>query len=145
MTEEVAITAGDSLDQEELRELYTSVGWTAYTRDPAALQKAINNSTFVATARAHGELVGLARVLSDDVAIAYLQDILVRPDFQHRGVGTALLERCLRRFGHVRQKVLLTDDQGSQHAFYRSLGFADVGDLDEVELHAFVRISGLND
>lgn len=140
---EIAVEAGDSFDQEELRELYASVGWTAYTRDPEALLSAVMNSTFTVSARATGELVGLARIMSDDVAIAYLQDVLVRPDFQHRGVGTAMLEICLKRFDHVRQKVLLTDEEKSQHAFYRSLGFTDVEDL-EVRLHTFVCIAGLN-
>lgn len=144
MSETVVITTEDSFNQEELRELYAAVGWAAYTRDPAGLLQAINNSTFVAAARVNGELVGLARVMSDDVAIMYLQDILVRPDYQHQGVGTSLLESCLDRFDHVRQKVLLTDDQRSQHAFYRSAGFADITDLGDVGLHTFVRIAGLN-
>ena len=41
------------------------------------------------------------------------------------------------RFAHVRQKVLLTDDEDRQHRLYRSVGYEDVTEIDK--LHAFVR------
>ena len=49
----------------------------------------------------------------------YLQDILVRPEHQRTGVGRQLLAVCLERYSHVRQKVLLTDDE-AQERFYES-------------------------
>jgi hypothetical protein len=39
----------------------------------------------------------------------------------------------------VRQKVLLTDDDPGQRAFYESLGFAETHDFDGGSLRAFVR------
>jgi ribosomal protein S18 acetylase RimI-like enzyme len=132
------IGAGDPVEPGELLELYESAGWSAYTADPDALVRAVAQSTYVVTARDDGALVGLARVLSDDVAIMYLQDVLVRPDRQREGVGRALLDDCLRRFAHVRTKVLLTDDEDRQHAFYRSLGFREIREVEP--LHAFVRL-----
>ncbi len=125
---------------DELVSLYRSVGWTAYAADPSALHAAVEGSSFVVTARVDGTLTGLARGLSDDVSIFYLQDILVSPDHQGRGVGRALLERCLERFAHVRQKVLLTDDEERQHRLYRSVGYRDVATVNDPPLHAFVRI-----
>ena len=68
-------------------------------------------------------LVGVCRVLSDDASILYVQDILVDPDHQRRGIGRALLERVLERYSHCRQKVLMTDDRPEQKAFYEALGF----------------------
>ena len=53
--------------------LYRSVGWIAYANDPIGLKTAIQNSFYVATAWIGDDLVGLARCLSDDVHIAYLQ------------------------------------------------------------------------
>jgi hypothetical protein len=58
-------------------------------------------------------------------------------------VGTALLGECLQRYGHVRQKVLLTDDRDSQHRFYKSRGYADTRHIKNVGLHAFVQIEGI--
>jgi GNAT superfamily N-acetyltransferase len=126
----------------ELARLYESVGWTAYTDDLDALSRAVANSTFVVTARVDGQLVGLARAISDDVSVVYVQDVLVDPTSQRQGVGRQLLERCLDRFSHVRQRVLLTDDEPHQHRLYRSVGLHDVAELRNPALHAFVDIDG---
>lgn len=125
----------------ELVELYDAVGWTRYSSDPDGLARAIDRSTYVATARDdEGELIGLARCLSDDVSIMYLQDVLVHPDKQRRGIGRAVAGACLDRFGHVRQKVLLTDDEPGQAAFYEQLGYRDLQDVGPQKLMAFVRL-----
>lgn len=131
------------LPLDDLLSLYDSVGWATYTRDPAGLQTALKNSTCVVTAWREGQLIGLARALSDDVSIAYIQDILVRPKFQRGGVGRALLARLLERFAHVRSTVLLTDDDEAQLRFYASLGFKNTRELTRVPLNAFVRMPGL--
>ena len=129
----------------ELVDLYTAVGWLIYAADPDALARAVDRSTYVVTARDdEGELVGLARCLSDDVSIMYLQDVLVHPDHRRRALGSILVGACLRRFDHVRQKVLLTDDEPGQHAFYRSLGYTDLTDLRPLGLHCFVQLSALD-
>jgi len=128
---------------DDLLSLYDSVGWAAYTRDPAGLQTALRNSTYVVAAWRDGQLIGLARVLSDDISIVYIQDILVRPEFQRGGVGRALLAHLLERFAHVRSVVLLTDSDEKQLRFYASLGFKNTRDLVKVPLNAFVRMPGL--
>ncbi len=122
----------------ELAELYASVGWDAYLADPAALAASVARSTYVVTARSEGRLIGLARGLSDDFSVFYLQDLLVHPDHQRRGIGRALLKRCVERFAHVRQKVLLTDDEPHQHQLYESAGYRDVTEIRP--LHAFARL-----
>lgn len=133
----------DELAAGEVAELYESVGWTVYTADPDLLCRAVERSTFRVTARERGALVGIARCLSDDFSIFYLQDLLVRPEFQQRGIGRVLLDRCLTRFDHVRQRVLLTDDEEHQHRLYRAAGYSDVASLTNVPLHAFVSIEGV--
>ena len=144
MNRTVALTVNPSFKVKELGDLYESVGWTVYTADLESLHRATANSTYVVAARSDGQLIGLARALSDDVSIFYLQDLLVRPDWQRRGVGRQLLERCLARFDHVRQKVLLTDDGDAQHQFYESMGYTNTTEFGAVELHTFVRIAGID-
>ena len=120
--------------------LYRSVGWSTYASDPVALARAIDQSSYVVSARdATGQLVGLARVISDDVSVCFLQDILVRPGRQRSGIGRTLVERVLERYGHVRRKVLLTDAEPGQRAFYESLGFTEAHDFEPSPLRAFVR------
>jgi GNAT superfamily N-acetyltransferase len=119
--------------------LYEAVGWTSYTRDPATLTAALRGSSFVAVAVDGDRLVGLVRVISDDATISYVQDVLVHPEAQRRGVGAALMAAVAQRYAHVRQHVLLTDDEPGQRAFYESLGYAETRDFGEGTLRAFVR------
>ena len=126
---------------EALLELYASVGWTAYTREPQTLERAFTGATYVVGAWEADELVGVCRALSDDASILYVQDILVDPDHQRRGVGRALLERVLERYSHCRQKVLMTDDRPEQKAFYEALGFTRLDLREGPTLRAFVKLS----
>lgn len=136
---EIVISADDRPDRDELVGLYDAVGWTAYTLDPDLLVQALRGSTRVVTARYGEDLLGLARVVSDGATIAYLQDVLVRPELQREGVGRQLVQAALEPFEHVRQKVLLTDDEPRQRAFYESLGWTELREHGEGRLRAFVR------
>ncbi|MCU1413722.1 MAG: N-acetyltransferase [Microbacteriaceae bacterium] len=127
--------AAGTVDRGELVALYESVGWSAYTKDPDKLVAAIAGSSTVVTAREGGELIGIARVVSDGASLCYLQDIIVRPDHQRFGIGRELVTMALAPYEHVRQKVLLTDDDPAQKAFYESLGYQQVAE----PLRAFVR------
>jgi ribosomal protein S18 acetylase RimI-like enzyme len=126
--------------QAELVSLYASVQWTSYTRDPEALERAVRQSSFVVCARSDdGELLGLARAVSDDVSVCYVQDVLVRPEAHRQGVGRSLMRAVLTRYAHVMQQVLLTDDGEAQQAFYRSLGLHNTRDLTRNVTNCFYR------
>jgi GNAT superfamily N-acetyltransferase len=127
------------LDLDEVVGLYTAVGWTAYTREPDTIAAGLAGASFVAGAFDGSRLVGLVRAVSDDATICYLQDVLVHPDAQRAGVGRALVAAVLDRYAHVRQQVLLTDDEPKQRAFYESLGYAEIRDVADASLCAFVR------
>ena len=111
------------VSQSDLLALYGSVGWSSYTRDPA-----VAGSLWRMGAWDGPELVGLVRAVGDDASIAYVQDVLVRPDRQRRGIGARLLAAALERFAHVRQLVLIADDEEKTASFYRSAGLTDLAD-----------------
>lgn len=116
-------------DLQAVLALYDSVGWTNYTKNPAMLEKALAHSLKVYACIEEGKLLGLLRVVGDGHSIIYIQDILVHPGRQRRGIGKALLEQALADFAEVYQKVLLTDDSKKTCAFYESLGFHRVDKL----------------
>ncbi|MDO4762112.1 MAG: GNAT family N-acetyltransferase [Corynebacterium sp.] len=127
--------------KEEAVTLYNSVGWQVYTRNPDQLMRALEGSRFVVCAYHCDELVGLARIVGDGEVIAYLQDILVKPELHHQGIGRILMEHAFAPFAHCRQHVLLTDDQPYQRAFYEAMGFTESRDFGDFELRAFIRFS----
>jgi len=133
----VEITSYDpKLDFELALKLYIKVGWTAYTKDPVRLKAALQNSSLVLTSVQDGQLVGLVRCVSDGQTICFIQDILVDPGHQRMGIGKALLGAILEHFAHVRQVVLMTDNEEGQRRFYEGAGFREIAG----ELRGFVRI-----
>ena len=123
------IRAYTEYNEAEILGLYASVGWTAYTDDPAALRNGFAKSLLTLAAYEEAALAGLIRVVGDGHTIVFVQDILVRPQFQRRGIGSALLQAVLNRYAGVRQIELLTDDTPETVAFYRSMGFRELTEL----------------
>lgn len=114
----------DRVEKEDLKQLYSSVGWIAYTNNLEVLDKAVNNSLAVITAWDNEKLVGLIRVVCDNYTIIYIQDILVHPDYQNKQIGTQLMNQMLQKYKTVRQKTLLTEDAPDVRHFYEKFGFS---------------------
>ena len=112
-----------------LTALYDRVGWTGYTDHSGKMAKLLGGSLWYRSAYDGDRLVGLIRVVGDDCSIAYIQDILVDPDYQRQGIGTALIRAALARFASIRQIVLVTDDSAKTKAFYESVGMACAADV----------------
>ena len=110
-----------------LLDLYESVGWTAYTAEPERLLRAVQNSRFRYFLRENGRLIGLLLAVGDGETILYVQDILIRPEYQRKGLGRVLLRQLRADAAHIRQLVLLTDDRPETAAFYESCGFRPAG------------------
>lgn len=133
------ILAITDFDLDEVLDLYRAIEWTAYTENPHVLHAALTGSSRVVVARRDGHLIGLARVISDGATIVYLQDVLVHPDHQRGGIGAALVQAAMAPYDALRQKVLLTDDDPAQHAFYEALGYCEASQYPAGALRAFVR------
>ena len=125
--EEIRFEDYSRYNEEEILRLYSAVGWIAYTEDPESLRRGYENSLFTLAAYAGEELIGIIRTVGDGATIVYIQDILVHPDHQGRGVGSALIAEILERFRSVRQIVLLTDDTEKTVSFYRKIGLKPAG------------------
>lgn len=111
--------------ENEIRDLYQAVGWTAYTEDLQSLARGYRHSLLVLAAYEHDELLGIVRVVGDGCTVVFVQDLLVFPEKQRKGVGTALMTAVLDRFPHVRQIELTADNTPEAIAFYNSLGFSE--------------------
>ena len=112
-------------NEKEILKLYSSVGWTAYTDEPQALKLGFQNSLLVLAAYEGEELLGIIRVVGDGVTVVFIQDLLVFPEKQRKGIGTALVKAVLERYPTVRQIELTTDQSPEKAAFYESLGFSE--------------------
>ena len=115
--------------EDEIKRLYTEVGWSAYTENMLTLEQGYKNSLLVLAAYENEELLGIIRVVGDGFTIVFVQDILVFPEKQRQGVGTALLKAVLAQYPDVRQIELITDNTPKTVAFYKSLGFYELSEI----------------
>ena len=110
----------------DILNLYASVGWTAYTRSPEVLRKGFENSLLTLAAYEGERLIGIIWVVGDGHTIVFIQDILVLPEYQRKGIGSALLQSILEQYSNVRQIELITDNDPKNISFYRSIGLQEL-------------------
>ncbi|MDQ1479929.1 MAG: hypothetical protein QOI44_790 [Actinomycetota bacterium] len=88
-------------------------------RSADALRRSFEQSQHVAFARDGDHVVGMARLLSDDVCNAYLVDVWTLTSHRRQGIASAMI-RALAEQVPGQHIGLQTDDA---QAFYASLGF----------------------
>lgn len=110
-------------NEQEILKLYISVGWTAYMNELDVLKVGFQNSLLTLTTYESDTLLGVIRTVGDSQTIVYIQDILVLPEYQHQGIGTALVQMVLEHFREARRINLTTNNTLKIIAFYESLGF----------------------
>ena len=131
---EYNITEYMDYNEQEILPLYESVGWVNYTKRPPMLQEAYLHSLKIYAAYVENKLVGIIRVVGDGSSVVFIQDLLIYPEYQRQGIGTALLKMIMEEYRDVYQLHLLTENTEKTIAFYKSLGF--IMDTD-IECRAF--------
>lgn len=120
---EITIKEYTKYDSDEILNLYNSVGWCSYTNRPKMLEHAFEHSLKILCAHDGNKLVGLVRAVGDGYSILFIQDILVLPEYQRKGIGTKLLKSMLGFYPEVYQTRLATDKTEKNVEFYKSCGF----------------------
>ena len=107
-------------DQEQLANLFLSVGWSS-GHFPDRLVKAMRNFETVFAAWDADELVGLICAMDDGSMTAYVHYLLVRPEFQDRHIGKRLVELVKERYANYLRIVVVAYDE--EIGFYENCGF----------------------
>ena len=114
------------LSEEQLLTLYD--GWTAYTNHPDKMARLLPGALWHMSAWDGDKVVGFIRAVGDDCSILYIQDIMVLEPYQRRGIGKRLMQAAFERFSHIRQTVLMTDNEERTRAFYQACAMTTVQD-----------------
>ena len=117
----VSFVLNEIPSKEQLVNLYNSVGW-GHSDYPNMLIRAIENSSFLICAYAETELIALGRAISDGVFTVYFPDLLVKPEWQNKGLGSKIMNTLLNHFKDFHNKVLIAEDETAR-AFYLKHGF----------------------
>lgn len=121
---QLAVSLGDSVDDEEVVALYKANGWSSAEK-PRQLLAALRNSDALVTARVDGGLVGLGNAISDGHLVVYFPHMLVHPAFQRQGIGRAMMKVLMQKYAGFHQQMLTADGEAVE--FYKSMGFERAG------------------
>ncbi len=115
----------NQLTPEEYLNLRSQVNWKPLTTAQARL--ALKNSLYVLGAYEKGRLVGMGRIVGDGAVICYIQDLIVAPNLQGSGLGSALLNRLKTYVESLRlpdtEMMLDLMCAKGREAFYEKHGF----------------------
>ena len=117
----LSLSIETQLDTDEAIGLYRSSGIARPVEQPERMQRMLQQSNLLVTARHNGQLVGLARCLTDYSWVVYIADLLVAKEAQQQGVGRQLLAEVQRITGPQVQQLLLS--ALSAMDYYPKVGF----------------------
>ncbi|CAM4321562.1 GNAT family N-acetyltransferase [Erysipelothrix inopinata] len=133
----IILEYSEERDFDRVELLYRDAQWMIYLEDIERLRRAYQNSLIAFVAYDREKLVGVVRAVGDGETILYIQDIIVHSSSQRKNIGSKLILQLLEKYSHIRQIILLTENETKTIGFYDSLGFKDVDGLNCV---AFAKI-----
>ena len=121
------ITYSDTHDftPTELADLFLSVEWSS-GHFPEKLTAAMRGFETVVSAWDGDKLVGMVCAMDDGVMTAYVHYLLLRPEYQGRGIGKELVERVKAKYADYLRIVLVAYD--AEIPFYETCGFTKAKD-----------------
>lgn len=118
----------NKLDVQTYFDLRTSVGWTNFS--PEQTQTALKNSVLDIVAYDQEKAVGIGRIVGDGAIYCYVQDVVIHPDYQGKGIGSTILNKLIEKMTQNledggRMSLGLVAAEGKE-SFYRKFGFKDL-------------------
>ena len=110
---------------EQYLDIRSAVNWRQLTRKQA--ESALGHSLIVVGAYEDGYLVGMGRIVGDGAVICYVQDLIVRPEYQRKKVGSKVLSTLITYVESLReegsQMMLCLMCAKGREPFYEKHGF----------------------
>ncbi|MGN0601056.1 MAG: GNAT family N-acetyltransferase [Oscillospiraceae bacterium] len=119
---EIRYTEKKEFTQQQIQELFLSVGWIS-GQYPERLYKALMNSSTVITAWDGDDLVGLVRLIDDSELVAYMHYVLVRPEYQGKKIAGTMINIVKEKYKDYLYIELMPEDKKNA-AFYQKFGFS---------------------
>ena len=118
-------TYSNELSVSEYCQLRAAVGWQEIVEEQA--QSGLERSDFIIACREGENIIGCARIFWDGGYIAYLADVMVKPEYQKKGIGKKLVSECICYMDKQlkegwRIKIVIVSAKGKE-PFYEKFGF----------------------
>lgn len=110
---------------EEFNLLYDSVGWGAYEKEIS--KKALDNTFYSVSIYDDDKIIGYGRIIGDTICFLYIQDIMVKPEYQGNKIGTMIMNKLLEKIAEIKTenpdvRVYLGASKNKEK-FYEKFGF----------------------
>jgi ribosomal protein S18 acetylase RimI-like enzyme len=110
----------------EYNELRRSVDWPEY--EDNLIEGALKNTFYcVVVEDEAGNVSGMGRIIGDNYIYLHIQDVIVQPKIQRKGIGRMIMDHLLAYVDHAGGKntnVGLMSSKGRED-FYKSYGFIE--------------------
>jgi aralkylamine N-acetyltransferase len=121
----VTVTKATSARPGDMRDLYLAGDWWDDSWDEVILSAIVQKSfAFVAAVAPDGRWIGMGRLISDGVSDAYMQDIVVLPEWERHGIGSAIVKCLVMICKESGIDWIGTISEPETEYFYRKFGFA---------------------
>lgn len=114
-------TVCKTFDIEQMCHLRKSVGWNELK---TLMSKPSMNNLFNIVCTENNKMIGFLSVVSNNVTDAYIQDVMVVPEFQRKGIGTELMNLAIAEI-KTRGIYMISVIYGEENLrpFYEKFGF----------------------
>ena len=107
----------------ELADLRESVGWNRMESEYA---NPLMTSYCHIAVYEDNQLIGYIDSVSNGVTDAYIQDLMVRPSYQGKGIGTELMNRMIAYLKEKRIYMISVVYEEALRPFYERFGFCNM-------------------
>lgn len=114
-----------NIDAEAVQEICATVGWTR--REVSLIARALDNSLSVVSIWHDDKLVAFARATGDKVFNATIWDVVVRPRYQHMGLGVLVMNELLKELDSYEIPLITLFADPGTDGFYKRFGFSSEG------------------
>ena len=114
--DKIRFEINNQVNAKELIEVFESVEWRKSERN---IVQAFQNSYYI-IAYDGEKLIGFARAISDNCYYTNIFDVIVRPEYQGRGIGKKMMLMLKEKFSGT--YFFLTHTEGKR-GFYEKCGF----------------------
>lgn len=114
---------------EYVEEIFKDAGWSKYTPDwqKEKFTLIFENSTWAYTVWEDERMIGMVRVISDQIMAANIMDLAVHSEYRGKGIGQKLVQLCVQKLPHGDW---FAHTSANNFSFYEKCGF-EVKDLNQ--------------
>lgn len=136
MIDGITFSETKGIPADKLHALFLREQWMDYL-DLEEVAHYIGISLHIASAWHNDELIGIARLGGDGRLCAELTDVLVKSEFQGKGIGTELARRATEEIRRLDPYKAWVEPMGEREIhIYGKLGFGEVDDYRIMEMNS---------